>query len=915
MRPIKLKMSAFGPYSGVEELDFELLGKSGIYLITGDTGAGKTTIFDAIVYALYGDTSGSSREASMLRSKYADAETPTIVELEFENRDKHYRIVRNPEYERPSKKGGGTTKQKAEATLYLPNGEVVNRQNEVNSKVTEILGIDKKQFLQIAMIAQGDFLKLLLATTDQRREIFQKIFKTKPYEELQAELYNRLTQLNNQCEAGLQSIKQYVGDTTCSSNSQLKQQLALAKGGELTTEDTIALLEALATEDEKSHEEKALHKKSLRNTLDKLNAKLSVIVERKKAKQSLIELIEQRKIVNEELEKQKPDYDEAIKAWKKIPQMNVEAERLRAEMVSFQELRNEERFLKNAKESVEKAQKSIEENNKKLTQMEKKRAEDQGELEKYEGVEAKKEAILSAQKENSNRIQRLKRLQDEQAVIASLEKDLAKLKREYVELSDEKDKQQELFKIADKQFLDAQAGILASKLEDGEACPVCGSKSHPMLATLSASPPSAEKRKKLEEESQRARQRALDKSLECKEAQARLEQIKMTNSETMAELGIDGKSLLSEIELARAQGTKHKGELQELDAKIERKKQLSKQIPTLEKEIKEITNGITCVFANKASYEAIVLEKEGHIKDLLEKLTYKNEEEVSEKLERLLQNTSEISNNYDVRKKSFEEKERQLISLDGRIKQLSEQLKEESSENEEPQLLAQLEELNDEDRTLQEELDEIRLRLSVNKNAIESIRRIAKGIEAQNKERILVKELSDTAKGTIKGKEKLALETYVQMHYFDRIIKRANRRFLSMTDGQYQFKRSTDHAKQGQIGLELDVIDHYNGTERSVKTLSGGESFKASLSLALGLSDEIQSSAGGIKLDAMFIDEGFGSLDEDSLDQAIKTLVNLTEGNRIVGIISHVSELKTRIDKQIFVKKDKQGGSHATIIG
>jgi exonuclease SbcC len=249
MRPLSLKISAFVPYSGITEFDFEKLGKGGLYLITGDTGAGKTTIFDAITYALYGEPSGKNREVSMLRSKYADPATPTEVELTFSYRDKKYTVKRNPEYERESKRGGGLTKQLANAEITYPDGKIITKIKDVDSAIKEIIGIDRNQFCQIAMIAQGDFLKLLLAPTKERMEIFRHIFKTELFQNLQDRLKKESGKLADQCDDLNKSINQYIAGIACDEDNNDFSEVQKAKKGDLTTEDTILLLERIISDD------------------------------------------------------------------------------------------------------------------------------------------------------------------------------------------------------------------------------------------------------------------------------------------------------------------------------------------------------------------------------------------------------------------------------------------------------------------------------------------------------------------------------------------------------------------------------------------------------------------------------------------------------------------------------------------
>ncbi|MEE0897924.1 MAG: SMC family ATPase, partial [Acutalibacteraceae bacterium] len=275
MRPLKLKISAFGPYSGTTEFDFTKLGMGGLYLITGDTGAGKTTIFDAITYALYGETSGSNREVSMLRSKYADETTPTEVELTFSYRDKEYTVKRNPEYEKLKARGEGTTKQVANAEIIYPDGKVITRIKDVDNAVREIIGINKEQFCQIAMIAQGDFLKLLLASTKERIEIFRHIFKTELFGDLQERLKRESGKLSDECDTIKQSISQYIGGIVCDEDNTDYIEVSKAKNGFLPTEEVIKLLEKLIADDKKAEQDITIQKEKLQKELDEIKAKIN----------------------------------------------------------------------------------------------------------------------------------------------------------------------------------------------------------------------------------------------------------------------------------------------------------------------------------------------------------------------------------------------------------------------------------------------------------------------------------------------------------------------------------------------------------------------------------------------------------------------------------------------------------------
>ena len=287
MRPLKLTLSAFGPYAGHTEIDLEKLGEKGLYLITGDTGAGKTTIFDAITYALYDAPSGTNRDTSMFRSKYASPETPTFVEMTFSCGGKVYTVKRNPEYERPARRGSKMTKQRAEAELHLPDGRVLDKPKEVNAELTQIIGLDRSQFSQIAMIAQGEFLKLLTAETKDRQEIFRKIFKTNCYEVLQNRLKDSANTLYRKCEAARASVQQYIGGIVCAEGDMLREKAQQAKEGKLPFAETVELLETLIDRDEAEDAACARQFEVLEEKIGAVNARLIKADERRKMREAL----------------------------------------------------------------------------------------------------------------------------------------------------------------------------------------------------------------------------------------------------------------------------------------------------------------------------------------------------------------------------------------------------------------------------------------------------------------------------------------------------------------------------------------------------------------------------------------------------------------------------------------------------
>ena len=1198
MRPIRLEMSAFGPYAGRTVVDFDKLGTSGIYLITGDTGAGKTTIFDGITYALYGEASGETRDSGMFRSQYADPETPTEVRLTFLYRNKEYTVRRNPEYMRPRLRGEGFTTQKAEVELTLPGGKLVTKNNEVRDKIKEILGIDRSQFTQIAMIAQGDFLKLLLAGTKERQAIFRQIFETKYYQIFQEKLKKAAGDLDRDCADRKRSIKQYLSGIKCDERSAAFSKATKAREGQLPTDEVISLLSEMILEDKDAQE-------TLKGRAGETKSRLEII-------QGELQLADQLDKLNKDLQIQKAEYAEKEaevakqkEAWelagKRQPDIDRLAEEITARKSQFpkytkrEELRKEqaegarklsveEQKKEKANDAVTTARETLEEKRKERNTLEnagelKERLEGQKKEAKnrYDELDKRYKQLTAYEKLSGDRCERekslalskeaLKKAQESQAEAETLQKQISQIEAELPEYtnletkrqafkdkcsalskadsSKEKEKEKcdalekdysacekELGELADAEvnrekltgmlnkqqeqekdigklqevlaeyknlcnqyddakakyaaasakaelsqgkyqqlhraFLDEQAGILAETLRPGEPCPVCGSIEHPMPAGKSPEAPTEaalEKAEKIakrdKEDEESASRRAGDlkyaKEAKWKDADERIEEL-------LGECTFEDADVKA-IELKNETGKailSTKRQLEEERKRISRKKELEKKLPDLKKKLTESREAFQRLETETATVGAEKESLEKQLRELTEKLTYENRlaavkagsrmsaerNAIKEKLEKAQQEYDTLKEDVsrldgqlaqmrehlslseddlaalaqiitrtndemedesrtlskieeDIRKEDerlkrrkdldeqipkaeedLKKREQELAEQSGLVEELSkkqnsrqteidtysadlvyasereareqqekdekqkgdfekaikdtkdlydsgrtdlaqrkariDQLKKQIAEKkvvEREKLLAEKRELDARSRSDEERAKQVFSRLSNNSEILKHIEEGSAELTKLESRYQWVKALSDTANGRLTGKEKIMLETYVQTTYFDRIIARANRRFLAMSGNQYELKRrKTAESNQAQSGLELDVLDHYNGTERSVRTLSGGESFKASLSLALGLSDEIQSSAGGIRLDTMFVDEGFGSLDEESLRQAITTLMGLSENNRLVGIISHVAELKEKIEKQIVVTKEKTGGSKVEIV-
>lgn len=921
MRPLKLTISAFGPYAGRTEIDFEALGRSGLYLITGDTGAGKTTIFDAVTFALYGEASGGVRSAGMLRSKYAGAETPTFVELEFSYAGKSYTVRRNPEYERPAKRGGGFTRQGAEAELRLPDGRVITKQSDVNAEIRNILGVDRNQFSQIAMIAQGDFLKLLLADTKERQAIFRELFHTGIYQTFQEKLKEEYLALWHACDDGRKSIRQELSGIRCPELAPEFGRAKQAQDGELPTEETVLLLQVLIGRDEAEQTEADEHLKGLEGRLAAVNMRLGLADSRRKTLAGL-------ESTGKMLQEKQAELTAAEGRLQKTEEVQREIEALKQEAASLQAIRPDYRRREQLREDLAKRkQQSIrtrDEMQQKNAQLEnltaglKSMREEKKEL---ENAGAEKERLLSAQNLLRQQYTDLKELSTLFADVHRLERRNEEDRQLYQAASDAWKKARAEYDSMVQAYLDEQAGILAERLEEGKPCPVCGSTQHPAPARKADKAPS---KAELEDAGEAADERQKEMADASRSAegsrtalQAKQDELERRCASRFGAVPLweTEAALPGQLADTEAEGKQVTRQLKLTEQKLRRLQELNEKIPAEENRVRAAEADIAETEKALASAQTGIEHTERQLEALSESLQFETEAEAAGHLSSLSEHTKQMQKSVQEAQEGYRLCKEAVAGLEGQQAQLREQLKQLADLQDEEIIREELADLEAEKAAFEEKRQACGIRLDSNTGILRRTREKTAELEQLEKRCAWMKALSDTANGSVAGKEKIMLETWVQMAFFDRILARANTRFFIMSDGQYELKRREEAENlRGQSGLELNVIDHYNNTERSVRTLSGGESFKASLSLALGLSDEIQSAAGGIRLDTMFVDEGFGSLDEDSLRQAVNALAGLTESNRLVGIISHVAELKNRIDRQIVVTKDKSGGSRVQII-
>ena len=989
MRPTELIISAFGPYADEVTLDMASLGDRGLYLITGDTGAGKTTLFDAIAFALYGNASGDSRKPRMLRSKYARPDARTYVEMGFSYSGKEYRVRRNPEYMRTKQRGEGETREKPDAQLHMPDGRLVTGDKAVTAEVEGLLGLNREQFSQIAMLAQGSFSRLLSGRTEDRGIIFREIFKTKPYQLFQEKLKDRAKGLYGRYADSRKSMEQYAGGVITEGHSEeLKLRWKEVPQGSL--EALLEVLDQLIGADEAQQQGKDRAMALVRDEmaalgmeLGKMQGDAAVCRDMAAAVDVLREnmpVLEQAKVRYEREKERQADRDGLIGTVTRMEENLKTYDR-------FDSLQENLKACRKETESLEKrlGQAALEER-----QWKERNDSDEKILESLRQAGEEYQAALTAGERLGEYSGRIGLLAEELAQYGQERKKLEAARERYRAAGEESRRADDAYREMYQRFLDNQAGILASRLTEGQPCPVCGSVAHPAPARYleegnEAAKDKVDRLKAAAEEKDKAAARlSLEAGRLAGSLDTRYERMKQQIDAEVATWKEDGQKRIRQAEADAAALASETGDVRQgrryfleqwelmmgqLKGQLERQAAAQKEKireKKKRKEDKEAVEGRRALGRQSmeeaserkqqaqkmlAESQAKERELESRLKEMESSLPYENRKaaqaELAEKkafLAGLEKAFKEAEESYNRISRRVSDAQARLEALRGRMAEKDAERRETAGEEiaEEDRdpakgpdtmlpggmdvrtAMEHLEARMQENRQhqsearerltgLEQEKSRLHHRLETNRMARERISEQKASMEEIQKEWTWVKALSDTAAGEVGGKEKITLETYAQMAYFERIIARANTRFMVMSGGQYELKRCTEEDNRGKNGLGLNVIDHYNGTERSVKTLSGGESFQASLSLALGLSDEIQSAAGGIRLDTLFVDEGFGSLDEDTLNLAMKSLGDLAEGRRLVGIISHVGELKERIQHQIVVVKDKTGGSRAYI--
>lgn len=922
MKPIKLVMSAFGSYAGKTEIDFTGQ-KNGLFLITGNTGSGKTTIFDAITYALYNETSGGERNGNMMRSQYAKAETETYVEFFFEYAEEVYRIRRNPDYRITRQLKNGKIKEQkvpAKVELFLPDGSVFpEKKNATDAKIVEIIGLTAEQFTQIVMIAQGDFRKLLYAKSDERKIIFSRLFHTRPYWRIQENLKRRSFEIDEKLQENRRAAEQ----------EQARVIFPREELKELPLPEAVEKIRQMEKKLAEEHEQK-------RKECTLLNSRLAQAEEINK----LFAELSKRQMEKERLEGEQPEEEQRT--------LRI-AKALKAEKAALQEEKKKEKEA-----AIEKSAATLE----KL----------EGWIEKYEITYREKETLLReleeknkiAEEETTKEIHKLEdSLASYEALNLAVSAEIAaesaykeanaeferkrKVKAAFLKELEQKQKQQEkeLAAAAEKwermsflaqqaidtyeeiyrSFLKEQAGVIAQSLCKGKPCPVCGSTEHPMPAKLSenaVSEQDAALAKKSREEAEKSREEAYEAfsalKAEIRENTVRLEQERKAFAKQEQSLEVEAKQRDWQ-EAAKETARIRK----ELSYPTEQKAHRALEALKAELLAKRREYGKEALANEKLKEELNMRQGQKLQEEKKKKQLEKELKQAEEAFEKALQKAEFVSAG-EYREARLTERERQKLERE------SKEYREKCQENQ-GQLKALLKavagkeetdtagwkeavtEAERERKKLESERILMHTAYVTDAAVLEHCSAYMESRKQLEEEDWVIKSLSRTANGRLSGSAKIDFETYIQRQYFKQIIHEANKRLLTMSNHQFMLKLK-EEAKAGRKsneGLDLAVYSLVTDSERDIKTLSGGEAFLAALAMALGLSDIAMKKAGAVHLDMMFIDEGFGSLDDASRKQAIEVLNQLAGTKRLVGIISHVTELKEQIEHRLFVTRTDKG--------
>ncbi|MBQ2981705.1 MAG: SMC family ATPase [Lachnospiraceae bacterium] len=934
MRPINLVISAFGPYADKVDIDFNSFLDKGIYLISGNTGAGKSTIFEAIKFVLYGEDNGE------IRSKYAMAETPTFVDMTFMLRGKEYRVTRNPKYSRPKSRGEGFTTAKAEAELVYHNGKIITGYSNVTKEIVNLTGLNSDQFSKIVMIAQGKFRELLETDTANRSKIFRDIFKTESYDKLQKKVKAKYIETYKENSKTIDSIKQFIQGIIINESFSKRNALEKIMKQDIITDidETIELTNMLISEDEICYKNNISKMEVSQEEISRLNNNINGIISSLKEIEALERELNKYSIYVEENKEIVSDYESVNSLKEQREQLYADIETLKKTVEKYKQYDEVMAKLKKVNidelligEVLTKLQKEKNELQIKLDETSEKvilKSEYEKKIIKLDSdIKSSTEYIQKLEKilELGKRLDEASKAYEEKVEVLKTEEKLcANLRLEY----------NDKFLL----YIEAQAGIMANELRKnpGMPCPVCGATEYIRLAENIKEAPTEDEVSHLKEKLDKATDKVMKASANAGNIMSDRDNLRgnliIGIEEAKLNCSVDDyKEKANEAKKMAAQQQKNlKNSQDECSRELVQLQKVLDEIPLLKETLQKLEDDIKNTEIQMNENKLKTKELETIIEAIKLELKDNSEEETRSTLKSMEEKYVQIVERIEKTISRYSKHIADMAASKAIIEQFVKKLKDlgltkttnEEIINVKVKLIYANREYTEKLRLVEEaysklvdDNNNVYLRIENNKRIVASVEVQRINLQNLGKRLSSLKNMSDTLNGELEGKDKIKLETFVQISYFEQVIERANTKLFEMTEGQYEFIRDmSSEDKRTKSGLDLCVLDHYNGTVRSVKTLSGGEGFMAALSLALGMADIIEESASGISIDTMFIDEGFGSLDEMALEQAMRVLAKLSEGNKLVGIISHVSSLKDRIEKQINVEKKMSGGSLVKVV-
>lgn len=997
MMPISLTLSAFGPYPDTITIDFESFQEEGLFLITGPTGSGKTMIFDAMIFALYGKTSGQIRQTDSLRCDHALNEIPTFVEFSFSLHQQNYTIKRNPKYYLEGKK----TPKQPSALLILPDGKMVEGIKEVNQKMISLLGVDDQQFKQICMIAQGEFTKLIMASSDEREKVLRELFHSETYQKLEEKLKVHLKTYQDKYDLLLNKRKDLMQELQVEDHQEyLSKQTKLIASQQKEYDDLKKDLDQKKQQLQlyRLQNQRLIQLKDLKqqfqdlkkqeNDYQELNKTVDTLKKAQETNYLYISYIKQQKKLQtlklnqedflKQLKKLEKDYQEKKVQANTLTVKQQTKEKLQNQIQETKQLINQIYQYQNDYQNLQtlKQQYRMLDEEHKLFLKKKEKFEnglqrDQERIQSEQQVQSKYELIKQQYVRLNEQKVKVHQLSDYYDQILKLNENKSDLQEEYTVVEKQVDHEKMQYNQMEKLYFRKQAGIFALQLKEDQPCPICGSLHHPHPAQIEKEDITKEKldqqAKKVKQQEHRLQDILQKILLSNQKKEMLVKQTKQLSSELNIQEEISKEIFIKELDHLSKDEKRMKKEYLELQDELKYIQKLKKSVALSLKDMSTYESKELKQAQSLENIQVQIHQLSGKLDDSLRQYEIgevnKNYQQVQKEYRQLSLEIETIQQDYEKVKNKYLEIKTKISSLNQQIiqeqeiydeldnkyhtaldafineeeflnlktqinqisilekkyqdylislKSLNEQII--SLENEVKDstyvdlssLSETIKEVNQQLREKNDDLEKLKIDYSLKEKMIKDIQKINQQLEKDEDTYQRYLDLYNLASG--KNNARVSIERYVLATYFENMLIYANVIMKQLSQGRYQLLRKDDAGKgRSQQGLELDVFDQESGNIRSIKTLSGGESFKAALSLALGLSRMVQDYAGGIELNTLFIDEGFGSLDSQSLDQAMNCLMELHHENKLIGIISHVSDLKDRIERQLVVeRKQKQ---------